>query len=57
MTRKLKKYYHVKISNIFPILENLDEDDDDDVNINRAWEVFKKILQPQRLGCYEAGEE
>jgi hypothetical protein len=31
---ELKELYHVKISNRFEVMENLD----DDVNIKRAWE-------------------
>jgi hypothetical protein len=31
-----KEKYQVKLSNRFAVLENLD--DDDDVDINRAWE-------------------
>jgi hypothetical protein len=44
---EVKEQYQVRISNRFAALENLDEDDDDDVNISRAWEGIRMSkLQP-----------
>jgi hypothetical protein len=45
-----KEQYRVEISNRFAALENLD--DDDDVDINRAWETIRediKISAKERL--------
>jgi hypothetical protein len=42
---EIKEQYHVKISNRFVALENLDDDDNYDydynVNINRAWKSIR----------------
>jgi hypothetical protein len=49
-----KEQYHVEISNRFTALGNLD--DDDDVDINRAWETIRdniKISARRSLGYYE----
>jgi hypothetical protein len=52
---EVKEQYQVKISTTFPNLENFD-DDDDDVDINRAWKSIRenmKVLVTGSLGYYE----
>jgi hypothetical protein len=41
---EVKEQYQVKISNKFADLENFD-DDDDDVDISRAWESFRQMIK------------
>jgi hypothetical protein len=43
-----KEQYQVKISNRFPALENFD---DDDVDISRAWENIRENLKASSTEC------
>jgi hypothetical protein len=48
----LRKHYHIKISNRFAALENLN----DSMDVNRAWEDIKeniKISAKESVGVYE----
>jgi len=49
---EFRKHYHIKISNRFAVLENLN----DSMDINKAWEDIKeniKISAKVSLGLYE----
>ena len=50
--KKFRKQYHIKISDRFAALENLNVS----MDVNRAWEDIKenfKISAKERLGMYE----
>jgi hypothetical protein len=53
-----KNTIRLKISNMFAALENnLNEDDDDNMEINRAWKNTGKNIEPssaESLGYYDS---
>jgi len=43
---EVKEQYQVKNSNMFAALKNLDNDDNDNVDTNRAWESIRQNTKP-----------
>jgi hypothetical protein len=43
---EVKEQYQVKNSNMFAPLKNLDNDDNDNVDTNRAWESIRQNTKP-----------
>jgi hypothetical protein len=52
---EVREQYQVKILNRFAALEKLNDDDDDDVDINRAWESIRENIKSSSTQslCYE----